>query len=233
MIKKILVLSALLSSTAQASIIVAIKDNADKAIKLSQHNINRIYIENDKVVDFKFPKGRMQVIGGANTEDDGSVYVTNVSKSPFTLFVTSLKGHHFSLTIEGQEGLGQTYSIVPESPAKQTARKWEQQGSYEQTLTKLMSAVIHGDVPDGYGLEIKRYSKRIDWSKTISLKPVKVVRGDKLVAEIFHVENKTKQKIYLKESYFTKGTLATSLSSHELKPKSKVKLYIIRGAKNV
>ena len=233
MIRKALLLTALMSSLVNASTVIAIKDNADKPMALSQNNINRIYIENDKVIDFKFPKGLMQVVGGGKVEDDGSVYVTNVSTKPFTLFVTSLKGHHFSLTVEGKEGLGKTYSIVPQTPAKNTARKWEQKNSYEQTLAKLMTAVIHGEVPDGYGLEMKRYAKRIAWSKALSLKPIKIVRGDKLIAEVFNVENKTKQKIYLKESYFTKGTLATSLSSHELKPHSKVRLYIIRGAKNV
>lgn len=234
MIKKALFIFVIFSSVASASTTVAINDNNDKHITLSQNNINRLYIENDKVIDFKFPKGRMDIIGGnQSAEDDGSVYITNVSQKPFTLFVTSQKGHHFSLTVDGKEGLGKTFSLLPATPAKQTARKWEQKNSYEETLSKLMTLVIHGDVPDGYGLEMKPLSKRIAWSKSVQLKPLKVIKGDKLMAEVFNVENRTKKKIYLKESYFTKGTLATSLSSHELKPYSKVKLYIIRGVKNV
>lgn len=234
MTRKALLFGVLLSSTTFASTSVAIKDNSDKQVTLSQNNINRVFIQNDKVADFKFPKGRMQIIGGRQAvEDDGSVYITDVSEKPFTLFVTSQKGHHFSLTVQGKEGLGKTLALIPETPAIQTARKWEHQNTYEKTLSNLMASVIHGDVPDGYGVQMKSFSKRILWSKSVQLKPVKVIKGDKLMAEVFHVENRTKQKIYLKESYFTKGTSAVSLSSHELKPLSKVSLYIIRGVKNV
>ena len=234
MTRKALLLGMLLSSTTFASTSVAIKDNSDKQITLSRNNINRLFIENDKVADFKFPKGRMQIIGGKGAiEDDGSVYITDVSEKPFTLFVTSQKGHHFSLTVQGEEGLGKTLSLIPETPAIPAAKKWEHKDTYEKTLSNLMASVIHGDVPDGYGVQKKTFSKRIQWSKSVQLKPVKVVKGDKLMAEVFHVENRTKQIIYLKERYFTKGTLAVSLSSRELKPLSKVSLYIIRGVKNV
>ncbi len=234
MTRKALLLGVLLSSTALGATSVAIQDNSDKKVTLSQNNINRLFIQNDKVADFKFPKGRMQVVGGKGAiEDDGSVYITDVSDKPFTLFVTSLKGHHFSLTVQGKEGLGKTLSLIPETPAIPAAKKWEHKDSYEKTLSNLMASVIHGDVPDGYGVQMKTYSKRLRWGKSMNLKPVKVIKGDKLMAEVFHVENKTKKKIYLRESYFTKGTLAVSLSSRELKPLSKVSLYIIKGVKNV
>jgi conjugal transfer pilus assembly protein TraK len=234
MTKKALLLGVLLSSTTIASTSIAIKDNSDKQVTLSQNNINRLFIENDKVSDFKFPKGRMQVIGGKGAiEDDGSVYITDVSEKPFTLFVTSQNGHHFSLTVHGEEGLGKTLSLIPETPAIPAAKKWEQKNAYEKTLSNLMTSLIHGDVPDGYGVQMKTFSKPILWGKSIQLKPVKVFQGDRLMAEVFYVENRTKQNIFLKESFFTKGTLAVSLSSHELKPLSKVSLYVIRGVKNV
>jgi len=242
MFKTAILSTLLLSSMSYAAIDVAISDNNNKSITLSKNNINRLFINSDKVVDFKFPKGRMQIIGmnhggqGAaqiNNDEDGSIYITDVSEKPFTLFVTSANGHHFSLTVKGEEGLGKTVDLIPATPAKKTAAKWEEKSSYESTLSRLMASVIHGEVPDGYGTETRAYSKKIEFSKSISLKPVRRLRGDKLMAEVFNVENKTNKKLYIRESYFSKGSLATSLSSKQLMPHAKVKLYVIRGIKNV
>lgn len=233
MIKKLMLLSVMFSSVAYSANIIQIKDNTDKGITLSQNNINRIYIENDKIVDFKYPKGHLYLIQQTKGSEDGSLYLTGVAKEPFSVFVATEKGHHFSLVMDGKEGLGKTYALLPETPAIETAKKWERKNTYEQTLTKLMVKVMHGELPDGYGIENKAFSKRIQWSNAVALNPIKVIKGDKLKVEVFDIENKTKKQIQLKESYFSKGTLATSLSSHELKPYGKTKLYIVRGVSNV
>lgn len=233
MIKKVLLLTLMISSSVYSANIVQIKDNTDKGVTLSQNNINRIYIENDKIIDFKYPKDHLYLIHQREGYEDGSLYLTAVSKAPFTVFIATEKGHHFSLIMEGMESLGKTYALLPATPAIATAKKWERKDTYEQTLSKLMTKVMHGELPDGYGIENKTFSKRIQWSNAVSLNPLKAVKGDKLMVEVFNVENKTKRQIQLKESYFSKGTLATSLSSYELKPYGKSKLYIIRGVGHV
>lgn len=230
MFKKIIFAAAIISSSCFASNDVFINDNDNQAITLSSNNINRLFIKSDKITDVRFPKNSMQ----QNDRDpDGSIYVTNVIDKPFTLFVTSEKGHHFSLTVTGEKGLGRTIDFIPKTASKEVAAKWETKSPYETTLTSLMSLVIKGEIPDGYGLEKLSFSKRIKFSKSIKLKPVVRLRGDHLLAEVFDVENSSNKTIRLNDRWFAKKNLASSLSSKILKPKSKVRLFVIKEVKNV
>ncbi|MDF1931907.1 type-F conjugative transfer system secretin TraK [Legionella pneumophila] len=60
-----------------------------------------------------FPPNAMAI---KRDEQDGSVYVMLAAANPFTLFLTTESGRHFSVTVNGEESLGKTIELVPVLP---------------------------------------------------------------------------------------------------------------------
>ena len=105
------------------------QDNADVTAILSKSNFNRLVVRGDKITKAYYPKGFLEIQGLKQDDDkraieevdvdepDGSLYVMVTHDSPFTLFITTLSGHHFSATIESEESLGKTIEFVPKNAA--------------------------------------------------------------------------------------------------------------------
>ncbi|PYB48485.1 type-F conjugative transfer system secretin TraK, partial [Legionella pneumophila] len=96
---------ALLSTVAMGANSIPVKDNSDIALTLSQGNYNRLVVKNDKIMEAVFPPNAMAI---KRDEQDGSVYVMLAAANPFTLFLTTESGRHFSVTVNGEESLGKT-----------------------------------------------------------------------------------------------------------------------------
>ena len=209
-----------------AETVKTFKNNAELAIDLSNTNQNRLMVANDKIIKAAFPDGAMTY---QYDETDGSMYVHPEISSPFTLFLSTKKGQHLSLTVNSVESLGKTISFKAYQPRiqrkpKRVAKKeapfksqvLEMVNYMEQGIKMPGVKVSHVRVSAGYLKNGLRLIKREVW------------QGQLYKGESFEVYNNSKRSIKLNPSWFAgKASKAVKLSKTTLAPKDMATLYRI------
>lgn len=225
----IALLSLALAKLTFATQIISVKNNAEFALSLSQSNYNRLVVKGDKIVEAVFPEGAM---GVKRDEQDGSVYIMLTSQNPFTLFVTTEAGRHFSVTMNGEESLGKTVELVPttavvKAPSQPQLFKADQtvaNAGDEQTLASLINHMETNKPLSGFTVKKKRLVER--WQKEFTLIHKQTWQGNQLAGEIVELYNGGHKPLILDEAWFNQDTTrALKLSQKQLLPKQTAYLY--------
>ncbi|HHS8465260.1 TPA: type-F conjugative transfer system secretin TraK [Legionella pneumophila] len=227
---------ALLSTGAIGANSIPVKDNSDIALTLSQGNYNRLVVKNDKIMEAVFPPNAMAI---QRDEQDGSVYVMLEATQPFTLFLTTENGRHFSVTLNGEESLGKTIELVPASvvtanktnPIKTNTKTIEQVAVPEAILAMLNHMEQQKPFAD---VRVKRHWGGVErWSKGLTLKPRESWDGKLLKGETIELYNGGKESLDLAQEWFAKeGTLAIKFSQPSIKPGEKAMLYRVEASRH-
>lgn len=221
---------ALFSTLVLGANSIVVKDNSDIALTISQGNYNRLVVKNDKIMEAVFPPHAMAI---KRDEQDGSVYVMLSASNPFTLFLTTERGLHFSVTLNGEESLGKTIELVPVSSVvdasktrgiKPNTKTIAQEAVPEAILAMLTHMEQHKPFAD---VSIKRqFGKAERWSKGLTLLPKELWDGKLLKGETIELYNGGKEPLGLSQEWFAKeGTLAIKFSKPSIKPGEKAMLY--------
>ena len=205
------------------------RDNADLSIVLSQSNINRLVVKGDKITQAHYPVGALDI----QHDEDGGLYVSVANHAPFTLFVDTESGHHFSATVSTEDVLGKTVEFVPQQLAQDKTLPAVKLLTAQitipkaDTITSLMSIMISGKTPNGY--EQKNHYGRVKrLNQGLVLTPKSTFTGMEFKGEVFELYNGGRRAIDLQEDWFSDATAkAVSLSSTTLAPKHTAKLYRI------
>jgi conjugal transfer pilus assembly protein TraK len=236
MYKWIGLILSLLSVIGQSASRIPIKDNNDIALTLSQDNYNRIVILNDKIIEAVFPSNAMAI---KRDEQDGSVYVMLSTNNPFTLFLTTEGGRHFSVTLNGEPALGKTIELVPEKAT--IAKKAEKAviknvATTEEAVPEAILAMLSHMEQHKPFADVKilhQYGKAERWGKGLTLLPKEVWDGKLLKGETIELYNASKDPLELSQEWFTQEqTLAVKFSKLTLNPGERGMLYRIQGVKN-
>lgn len=204
------------------------KENADLAVTLSDSNYNRLVVKGDKITQVHFPEGMMAV----SNESDGGLYVMVVHPEPFTMFVTTELGRHFSLTVNTESGLGKTLEFVADgnqvpaiTSATKVLSKIPEPSVLPSNVTELMTAMLKNNVSKDY--ESKKYFNRaIRLSQGMTLFPKLTYKGKILLGEVTEIYNGSNNPIDLNESLFNgAGVKAISLSKNTLAPHDRALVY--------
>ena len=204
------------------------KENADLAVTLSDSNYNRLVVKGDKITDVHFPEGMMAV----SNEADGGIYVMVAQNAPFTMFVTTELGRHFSLTVNAEQGLGKTVefvadgNLVPQiTNATKVLAKIADPSFLPSNVTELMTSMLKNKVSTDY--QSKNYFNRaIRLGQGMTLFPKKSYQGSVLTGEVTEIYNGSKSPIDLNESLFNgAGVKAISLSKNTLAPYERALVY--------
>lgn len=204
------------------------KENADLAVTLSSSNYNRLMVKGDKILKARFPKEMMAV----SSEPNGSLYVMVANPEPFTLFVTTELGRHFSLTINTESGLGKTLEFVADgapipaiTSATKVLAKIPEPSFLPSNVTELMTAMLKNNVPKDY--ESKKYFNRaIRLGQGMTLFPKFTYKGKILSGEVTEIYNGSNSPIDLNEALFNgAGVKAISLSKNILAPHDRALVY--------
>lgn len=228
--RKTIILSTLLLSTSlHALTSQSFRDNTDVTVLLSDSNYNRLVVKGDKITQAHFPEGSL----GIKNEEDGSLYVMLASQTPFTLFLTTESGHHFSATVSGEPSLGKTIEFVPQSiaPVKTYARTTPPTPTtsptppYANAISSLMTNMMTNQTPHGF--EVKNhYGRVIRLQQGMMLTPKRTYKGLELQGEVMELYNANKVALDIQEAWFADaGVKAVSLSSTTLAPKQKALVY--------
>lgn len=218
---------------------ITFKNNEDLNLTLSQSNYNRLVVKNDKIIKAFFPPATMAV---ANDED-GSLYVTLAANAvtPFTLFITTEKGRHFSATVSSEITLGKTVEFVEFQPKpllalKQTPKRataiLTQPKQNFQPVALLLKQMLANQKPQGFAYH-KHFNKVIRLNQGIVLLPKETFSKDKLSGEIIEIYNSSSKPLILKESWFaSKDVKTVALPQALVLPKQKVLLYLVKEKAN-
>lgn len=208
------------------------KENADLAVTLSDSNYNRLVVKGDKITQVHFPEGMMAV----SNESDGGLYVMVVHPEPFTMFVTTELGRHFSLTVNTESGLGKTLEFVADgnqmpaiTSATKVLSKIPEPSVLPSNVTELMTAMLKNNVSKDY--ESKKYFNRaIRLGQGMTLFPKLTYKGKILSGEVTEIYNGSNNPIDLNESLFNgAGVKAISLSKNTLAPHDRALVYRVLG----
>ena len=220
-----------LSAVVSAETELAIRDNRDIALSLSQANYNRLVIKNDKIVEAVFPPESM---GIKRDEQDGSIYVMLASNNPFTLFLTTEAGLHFSVTVTGEEGLGKTIELMaPQTKASVNITKVAPaiKATDDPHQKALVELIMHMEKKEPLvGMSISHPFGRVErMGAGLTLIPKEIWTGDGVVAERLEMFNRGKETLNLLPSFFEgKNVEALKLSQTTVKPHETAMLYRVR-----
>lgn len=133
---------------AQTSLHVA--ENETIELTLSRTDFNRLFVEGDKITTLRFPEGDLSV----ENDQDGSVYLEVKDDKPFTLFVTTQRGRHFSATIKAFDMTGQTIGLkatdAKNAQSKETVRHKAAPINPENALVALITSVEKEEQKTGF-----------------------------------------------------------------------------------
>jgi conjugal transfer pilus assembly protein TraK len=228
MFKWIAVLSLMLRvGLMHASTVTLIEENSNVDVNLSVSNINRLVVQGDKITRAHVSEGLLHL----KHESDGSLYARLQGETPFTLFLTTAKGRHFSATIRQDAGLGQTIEFVPKvievSSKKSQVRQSNTLPSraYTEPLRVLIKNMMQLKKPDGFWVK-PQYGQVIQLREHLKLVPKRLYQGRTLTGEVIKLYNSGMLPIDLHEAWFmAHGVKAISLSTKTLFPKKKAWVY--------
>ena len=193
------------------------RDNADVAVSLSNANYNRLVVKNDKIIKAHFPEGAMAIRG----EEDGSLYVMVAKSEPFTVFLTTESGHHFSTTVSSENGLGKTIEFIPSQTVLhvQPSKPASDQPPFATVVANLMTNMMHQKTLSGF--EVKHhYGQAIRLQQGLVLFPKLTYQG------LLELYNGASKPVDLVESWFAdKSVKAVTLSQTTLLPKQRAYVY--------
>lgn len=229
--KPLTITLALLSTLAIGANSIPVKENSEIALTLSQGNYNRLVIKNDKIMEAVFPPNAMAI---KRDEQDGSVYMMLMTANPFTLFLTTEAGRHFSVTLKGEESLGKTIELIPSQPviSKTIATKTITQAAVPEAILAMLT---HMEQQKPFAdVRVKRQFGKVErWSKGLMLLPKEFWDGKLLKGETIELYNGGRKPLQLAQEWFAKeGTLAIKFSKPSIAPGEKAMLYRVQGVEH-
>ena len=212
-----------LSLNAHALNTQSFRENTDISVLLSDANYNRLVVKGDKITEAHFPEGAMAI----KNEEDGSLYVMVALKEPFTLFLTTESGHHFSATVNTESALGKTIEFVPvtasipKAVVQNAVTTQEQKPPMANAIESLMKHMVKMENVSGF--DVKHHHGRVvRLQHGLMLIPKLTYSGLTLNGEVTEIYNGSKLPIDLNEALFTSDDAkAVSLSQTTLAPKQK------------
>lgn len=202
---------------------ISFADNEQISVVLSKVDINRIAIQNDKILSLNGPTG----LYTAKNDSDGAAYITLYSDTPFTLYVTTVGGHSLSLFIVPTATVGKTIVFIPTSLPK-IADTQEDVSSYQQNLITLMNAMLNKNSLEDYAYREVKKAKSQDFLGLATLTPIANYSGAIQDGIIYKVENKTSRSItFNPANFYQTGVKAIALSQQMLAPHDTGLLYEI------
>lgn len=229
--KPLTITLALLSTFAIGANSIPVKNNSEIALTISQGNYNRLVIKNDKIMEAVFPPNAMAI---KRDEQDGSVYMMLTTANPFTLFLTTEAGRHFSVTLKGEESLGKTIELIPSQPviSKTIATKTITQAAVPEAILAMLT---HMEQQKPFAdVRVKRQFGKVErWSKGLMLLPKEFWDGKLLKGETIELYNGGRKPLQLAQEWFAKeGTLAIKFSKPSIAPGEKAMLYRVQGVEH-
>lgn len=206
--------------------VIAFEEGEQFNLSLSSINFNRVFVEGEEIIKLSYPQGSLTVDKSEmnNPEiTEGSVYIKPNFEVPITLFVTTDKGRHVSLTLTPDESFGKTLRLVAKKQTKSNFVKSDTQDVTE--VDEVMASMKAGETPKDFNVArtiIRPFYIRKDIKVTLE----KHYQGSRLTGYVYRLENKSNHEVALTTDLFSnRAAQSLSLSEEQLAPKKVAYLY--------
>ncbi len=216
------VLAAVLTAGTQAVLaetVVPIKENENVTIQISKDNYNRLLFEKDKIIKLRFPQNHLSV----ERDDDGSVYLDALDDRPFTLFVTTKGGRHFSALVTVSESTGETIRFIEKTiPVSKVAQKTKPKDTYAEKIKSLVAATEREEELAGFKANAIRV-KPVYLKPSLKAELAWSLSDKNTVSQKFLLANRSSKPIRFDKNWFKdKKTKALLVKSEVIYPNQTV-----------
>lgn len=222
----LLLLSLVLSGSANALQIKTVTDNETIVTRISSLDVTRILVKGDRIKSLKGVKGAYT---RENDETNGEIYLQPTplyQNRAFTILIETEQGRHYSLLLNPLAVPSEAVMLVPKNMGQKDKAHFEQTSPYELTLSHLIRAMSNGLTPEGYEVHEANSKKSYRLGDFARLHLKTIYQGRKFRGEIFELTNTKTVPIDLDERAFYKsGTRAVSLETVTVLPKDTIKIY--------
>jgi conjugal transfer pilus assembly protein TraK len=206
--------------------IIGFDDSEQLNVTLSRLNFNRIFVEGEKITKLTYPEGTFTIDKSNNENEisrDDSIYIKPNFHIPVTLFLTTSKGNHLSLTIKSDESLGKTVRFKVKKLT--TLTYTSPQSSEDSDINTIMQSMKLGELPSGFHPVSIRPSP-FYVKKNIRVLLQKEMKSDSLLGYVYTLKNVSNHPINLSTAWFIhpKAELL-SLSQETILPNQTIFLY--------
>lgn len=206
--------------------VISFEEGEQFNLSLSSINFNRVFVEGEKIIKLSYPE-RAFTVDKSEIDDpnstEGSIYLKPAFDVPITLFLTTDKGHHFSLTITPNEAVGKTLKLVAKT---QTKLKFVKSDASDLNQNEeVLAAMKAGETPKDFHLK-HTLSRPFYIKKDIKVVLQKHYQGESLTGYVYSLENTSNHEVALTTELFSNNKAQTlSLSDERLPPKKVAYLY--------
>ena len=211
--------------------------NSKSKIRLSVSDFNKISVKNEVITDFYYLEDNFNVTFKPPSYDvkdrgEGAIYITPLTDKPSVIFISTNKGHNFSIESEFSEKVGNTYifDYTNNSLKKPSVLSRAKISDHE----KMIDIFVSGIIPSGFiENKIKVSSKRI--GRVLNVSEIKEYKSKAYIAKIYQVKNLASKNIKVSSKLFSqKDILAVAQDNDVLSKRQSMKVYTIeRRGKNV
>ena len=204
---------------------IAFQEGEQFNVSLSRLNYNRIFVEGEKIISTSYPEGTV-IMDKSDMENPNSLeesaYLKPRFDEPLTIFFTTDKQHHFSLTIKSDESAGKTVRLIARQPTSNYLAKASRNPS---EIEEVMSQMQEGEIPKDFA-EARVLSRPFYVKKDIKVSLEKRYEGERLTGYVYRLENKASRPIELSTQLFDRRNAESlALSEDALAPKQVAYLY--------
>ena len=214
---------------------VHFKQNETVVLTLSNVDINRLMVKDDKITSLSCPSAfctlPMQEGTGAPIVDtSGAMLVTINVKEPFTFYISTLKGKNFGVFVSPLAIPAKTTQFVSQDRDTEQAKAFETSAPYAELLISLMRHAMlfddTGEVPDGYTYtDITHNEKK---PMPLEVIPKQLFSGDTFSLLRYEVKNNTQTtKTLTNTQFYVRGLRALSFDNKVLAPGQSTAMYQI------
>ncbi|WP_419421625.1 TraK domain-containing protein (plasmid) [Legionella sp. D16C41] len=189
-----------------------VKENENVTIQISKDNYNRLLFEKDKIIKLRFPQNYLNV----ERDDDGSVYLDALDDRPFTLFVTTKGGRHFSAMVTVSESTGETIRFFEKrTPAKKVARQEKPKDTYAEKIKSLVSATEREQAIPGFKANAIKV-RPIYLKPSLKAELAFSLSDEKTVSQKFLLANRSSKPIRFDQRWFKDNKTRALLVKNEV-----------------
>lgn len=209
------------------------QDSQTLLFRISAKEFTRVSVRDDRIISVKGRNSAFETRQfGSDGGDDGVLYLRPASGSnhPFSLFVATESGRHYTLMLTVSDVPAESIKIVPVSAVILKARHWERSSPYTDTIVNLIRA-MHADMPpDGYVRINMGRIKPQRMQSGLSARLQTVFRGDHFQGEVWNLQNDAGQALPAYPKRFMHGNVrAISIADESIPPHGMTRLYRIVG----
>ena len=199
---------------------ISVQENELVPVTLSDSNMNRLFVSNDRVKNITAPAGYI----GLQLDGSGGGLVTVDTTQVFTAFVITEGGRQFSIKVTPKVGDGKTIRFNAQGAAIK-AKSWEKNNPYMQLMISALRNTMSGQTPPHFGWK-KGSNHFFAFNDRLTMSPVSIWQGHKLSVVEYTLYNKSLKPYVINEAMFYKPNVrAVALSNLTVKSNQLAHVY--------